>query len=210
LSVPSGSAPITYNERVEAKIAQRKHIERGLTDPASSTAYKLRNRIQSNYFDLSQLQDYWGPARLNHHTEATSMLYALREGVRIVLEEQLEPRFARHRLHEEALVAGVKAMGLELYGDISTKMPMVTCILIPDGINGESVRSMLLEWFGIEIASSFGPLKGKIWRVGTMGFSGRTKNVLHFLGAFEAVLLKHGVSIRLGEATAAALDVYME
>lgn len=103
------------------------------------------------------------------------MLYALREGVRLVLEEGLEARFERHHLHETALAAGIRAMGLKLFGDDSCKMPVVTCVEIPGGIDGESVRHMLLEQFGIEIASSFGPLAGKIWRIGTMGYSCRKK-----------------------------------
>ena len=174
LSVPSGLAPITFNSRVEALLLERKKIEQGLLEPGSNTIVQTR-AIRSNYFDLSQLMDYWGPARLNHHTEATSMLYALREGLRIVLEEGLENRFERHKLNETALVNGIQAMGLTLYGDPSCKMPVVTCIRIPDGIDGESVRSMLLNDFEIEIASSFGALKGKIWRIGTMGYSSHKK-----------------------------------
>ena len=100
--------------------------------------------------------------------------------------------------HEAALVAGLHAMGLSLYGNPGCKLPVVTCIRIPDGIVGESVRAMLLNSFGIEIASSFGPLKGQIWRIGTMGFSCNQKNVLHVLGALEAVLLWHGVDISTG------------
>lgn len=113
------------------------------------------------------------------------MLYALREGLRLVLEEGLEARHARHALHEEALVAGLTAMGLKLYGDPQSKLTVVTCVLIPEGVDGEGVRTMLLERFGIEIASSFGPLKGRIWRIGTMGFSCRENNVLRLLGALE-------------------------
>ncbi|MEK8127607.1 alanine--glyoxylate aminotransferase family protein [Paenibacillus filicis] len=207
LSIPAGMAPITYNERAEAKLLRRKRIERGLRDPKQEADSGGRP-IQSNYFDLSQLQDYWSPARLNHHTEATSMLYALREGLRFVLEEGLEPRFARHLEHEAALVAGLRAMGLTLFGDPDCKMPMVTCVNIPDQVDGESVRSMLLHEFGIEIASSFGSLKGRIWRIGTMGFSCNKKNVLHLLGALDAALLRHGVSIPTGAAVQAALDVY--
>lgn len=208
LSIPSGMAPITFNSRVEALLLERKKIERGLADPDAQHATTLERTIRSNYLDLSQLMDYWSPARLNHHTEATSMLYALREGVRIVLEEGLEERFSRHLLHETALIQGIQAMGLELYGDPSCKLPVVTCISIPAGVDGESVRAMLLEDFHIEIASSFGPLKGKIWRIGTMGYSCRKKNILHVLGALEAVLIRHGVEVQTGRAVQAALDVY--
>lgn len=189
LSIPSGMAPITFNARVEAVLLQRKKIERGLSEPSMYKSNQAR-MIRSNYFDLSQLMDYWSCARLNHHTEATSMLYALREGLRIVLEEGLEARFARHKLHEKALTQGIEAMGLQLYGDLNCKLPVVTSIAIPEGINGESVRSMLLQDFQIEIASSFGPLKGKIWRIGSMGYSCRKKNILHVLGALEAVLIR--------------------
>lgn len=206
LSVPSGMAPITYNERAEAKLLTRKRVERGLR--TSEVQPGELSFVRSNYFDLSMLQDYWSPLRLNHHTEMTSMLYALREGLRLTLEEGLEERFARHVLNEKALVAGLTAMGLELYGDPSCKLTVVTCVLIPEGVDGESVRSMLLDRFGIEIASSFGPLKGLIWRIGTMGFSCRENNVLRVLGALEATLLRHGVSLPCGLAVQAALDVY--
>ena len=206
LSVPSGMAPLTYNSRVEKKLMSRKTVERGLRDATSARGEG--RTIASNYFDLSQLQDYWSSARLNHHTEATSMLYGLHEGLRILLQEGLEARFERHRINESALVAGIQSMGLQIYGDMSSKLPVVTCIHIPEGIDGESVRSMLLNDFGIEIASSFGPLKGKIWRIGTMGFSCQRKNVLHVLGALEAVLLRHRHGLPAGEAVQAALDVY--
>lgn len=207
LSVPAGMAPITFNERVEKVLLARKKVEQGLADAQTPTV-GADKWIRTNYFDLSQLMDYWGPTRLNHHTEATTMLYALREGLRIVLEEGLDNRFARHKLHEKALVAGIEAMGLELYGDRQAKMPVVTAVQIPDGIDGESVRAMLLKEFEIEIASSFGPLKGKIWRIGTMGYSCRKKNVLHVLAALEAVLIRHKAKINCGAAVQAALDVY--
>lgn len=210
LSIPAGMSPITYNDRIEAKVLRRKKIERGLSDKSAALDGMPAQTIRSNYFDLSMLQDYWSPARLNHHTEATSMLYALREGVRLVLEEGLEARFARHKLHERALVGGLQAMGLQLYGSPDCKMAVVTCIQIPAGADGESIRTMLLEQFGIEIASSFGPLKGKIWRIGTMGFSCSKKNVLHLLGALEAVLLRHQVSVHTGKAVQEALDIYNE
>ncbi|MFS0723557.1 pyridoxal-phosphate-dependent aminotransferase family protein [Paenibacillus sp. 1P07SE] len=208
LSVPSGLAPVTYNERAEAKLLRRKQIERGLRGAGAAAQAGELGAIRSNYLDLSQLQDYWSPARLNHHTESTSMLYALYEGLRLVAEEGLEARFARHRAQEAALVSGIEAMGLSLYGERRTKLPVVTCITIPAGIDGESVRAMLLERFGLEIASSFGPLQGKIWRIGTMGYSCSMRNVLFTLGALEAVLTWHGGKVAAGEAVQAALRTY--
>ncbi|MEJ8305496.1 alanine--glyoxylate aminotransferase family protein [Saccharibacillus sacchari] len=206
ISVPSGMAPVTYNERVERILESRKKVERGVAQ--ESDLHYVAHPIRSNYFDLSQLQDYWGPRRLNHHTEATSMLYALREGLRILLEEGLEERFERHKLHEKALMAGIRGMGLELFNDVAWKLPVVTCVKIPAGVDGESVRSMLLNQFGIEIASSFGPLHGQIWRIGTMGYSCRKENVLFVLAALEAVLIRHHAPITVGRGVQEALDVY--
>jgi len=206
LSVPSGMAPITYNERIEEILVKRKKVEKGIA--TENDHVNVGRSIRSNYFDLSQLQDYWGERRLNHHTEATSMLYALREGVRIVLQEGLSGRFERHQLHEKALVEGIKAMGLELLNDVPWKLPMVTCVRIPDGIDGEEVRSILLNQFGIEIASSFGPLHGKIWRIGTMGYSCRKENVLFVLSALEAVLIRLGANLHVGKGLQATLDIY--
>ncbi|QDH23536.1 pyridoxal-phosphate-dependent aminotransferase family protein [Saccharibacillus brassicae] len=206
ISVPSGMAPVTYNERVERILQSRKKVERGVAQ--ASDCREVAHPIRSNYFDLSQLQDYWGPRRLNHHTEATSMLYALREGLRLILEEGLEARFERHRLHERALMAGLRGMGLTLFNDVAWKLPVVTCIRIPEGIDGESVRGMLLNLFGIEIASSFGPLHGQIWRIGTMGYSCRQENVLFVLAALEAVLIRHKAPIAIGRGVQEALDVY--
>jgi len=208
LSVPSGLAPITYNNRIEQILLDRKKVEQGIETAEDREIGRTGSIIASNYLDLSMLQDYWGPRRLNHHTEATSMLYALREGLRLVIEEGLEQRFERHALHEKALIAGIKAMGLQLFGNMEHKLATVTCIEIPAGIDGDSVRSMLLNEFGIEIASSFGPLHGKIWRIGTMGFSCRKENILMVLAGLEAVLIRHGFEVNRGEALQATLDVY--
>lgn len=208
LSVPSGMAPITYNDRIEKIILSRKKVEAGIATAEDIALGNKKNRIHSNYFDLAMLQDYWSPRRLNHHTEATSMLYALREGLRLVLEEGLYERFGRHQYHEKALIAGLKAMGLEIFGDEHHKLPTVTCVKIPLGIDGDWVRQMMLEQFGVEIASSFGPLHGKIWRIGTMGYSCRKENILSVLSALEACLIRAGAIIHRGEGLQAALDYY--
>lgn len=206
LSVPAGLGPLTYNARVERRLQRRKRVERGLR---TAQEFPPGTRIPSNYLDLAQLQDYWSPARLNHHTESTSMLYGLREGLRLVVAETLAVRHARHRMHEQALVAGLSAMGLTLFGNPEHKLPVVTCVTIPDGVDGESIRAMLLAEFGIEIASSFGPLKGKIWRIGTMGYSCQKRNILHLLTALEAVLRWHGVAVEGGAGVQTALRYYV-
>lgn len=210
LSVPSGHSPITYNKRIEKVLLQRKKVERGIA--TDSELDELRNTpfIRSNYLDLAQLQDYWSPRRLNHHTEATSMLYALHEGLRIVLEEGLDHRFARHKYHEQALLKGLEGMELQLFGDIHSKLPTVTCVKVPVGVDAESIRHMMLQQFGVEIASSFGPLHGKIWRIGTMGYSCRKENILYVLASLEACLIRHGVNIPAGEALQATLDYYLK
>jgi len=206
LSVPAGMAPVTWNPRADAVIRGRRRVEQGLRTAGDENGDLPP--IRSNYLDLAQLSDYWSPTRLNHHTETTTMLYALREGLRLVLEEGLEERWARHRLHEAAVVAGVKALGLELYGDPGCKLTVVACVTIPPGLDGDTVRAYLLDRFGVEIASSFGPLKGKIWRIGTMGYSASRFNVLHGLGALEATLVHFGAKVPAGRAVQAALAVY--
>jgi (S)-ureidoglycine-glyoxylate aminotransferase len=206
LSGPPGSAPITFNERVVEIVRRRRHIEAGVRP--DHTVDGDGPRIQSNYFDLAMLMAYWSEARLNHHTEATSMLYAAREAVRIALAEGLEARFARHVLASRALTAGMSAMGLTLFGDQQHKMPNITGVVIPAGIDGEKVRAMMLDDFGIEIGTSFGPLRGKIWRIGTMGYVCRKENVLACLAALEAVLRQCGRKAAAGAAVDAALAVY--
>lgn len=206
ISAPSGSALITYNPQVEEIVKMRKRVEKGIrTD--FDTDGRL-TRIPSNYLDLAQLEDYWSPRRLNHHTEATSMQYAVHEALRCIVNETLEVRFARHKLNDQALVAGLQAMGLSIFGDLEHKMPVVTAINIPEGADGKVIRGMLLDEFGIEIATSFGPLDGKILRIGNMGYSSQKRNILILLGALEAVMKRNGVKVSTGEAVAAAMDVY--
>ena len=206
VSAPSGSALITYNEQIEEIVKKRKRVEKGIRT-ADDKAGTLP-MIPSNYLDLGQLEDYWSPRRLNHHTEATSMQYAVHEALRCIVEETLEARFARHALNDKALTAGLQAMGLSIFGDLAHKMPVVTAINIPEGVDGKALRAMLLNEFGIEIATSFGPLDGKILRIGNMGYSSQKRNILILLGALEAVMLQFGVKIDVGQGVAAAMEVY--
>ena len=206
LSGPPGVAPLTLSDRAADAIYARKHVEQGIrtADDKATNA----PRIQSNYFDLAMVMDYWSERRLNHHTEATSMLYAARECARILLKEGLQAAFARHALASRAMIAGLSAMGLKIFGDQKHKMPNVTGVVIPEKVDGEKVRGSLLEDFGIEIGTSFGPLKGKIWRIGTMGYNCRKQNVLVTLSALEAVLAAQGFKLPRGAGADAALAVY--
>jgi (S)-ureidoglycine-glyoxylate aminotransferase len=206
LGGPSGSAPLTLNERAAALIQRRKHTEQGLRDKDQREGEGPV--IGSNYFDLAMIMDYWSEKALNHHTEATSMLYAARECARILLQEGLPKAFARHALASQALVSGLQAMGLKLFGDLKHKMPNVTGVHIPQGVDGEKVRRALLRHFNIEIGSSFGPLHGRIWRIGTMGYNAREDAVLVTLGALEAVLSQEHFKLPRGAAVDAALSAY--
>jgi (S)-ureidoglycine---glyoxylate transaminase len=206
LGGPPGSAPLTLNQRAEQRIFRRRHVEEGLKE--KHQAQGEGPVIRSNYFDLAMVIDYWSDKALNHHTEATTMLYAAHECARIVLEEGLQARFARHERASRALVAGLKAMGLEVFGDLAHKMPNVTGVLIPQGVDGEAVRRALLEQFGVEIGTSFGALRGRIWRIGTMGYNAREDAVRQTLSALEAVLLQQKYEVPRGAAVDAALSLY--
>jgi len=208
LSGPPGSSPVTFNERVADAVNQRKHIEAGI-EPGGFVAGN-GPRIQSNYFDLPMLMDYWSEQRLNHHTEATSMLYAARECARIVLAEGVADCVTRHALTSTALTTGLRAMDLELFGDQAHKMAGVTGVVIPKSVDGEAVRSALLNDYGIEIGTSFGPLKGRVWRIGTMGYNCRKQNVLICLAALEATLRQQGFAAKSGASVDAALAVYRQ
>ena len=207
LSGPSGSAPITFNQRAADVITARKHFEAGIR-PAGAIDGN-GPIIQSNYFDLAMLMDYWSPKRLNHHTEAASMLYASRECARVVLEEGLDAGIARHKLASAALRAGLEAMGLTLFGDARNRMANVTGVVIPQAIKDpDKLRAEMLDDFGIEIGTSFGPLHGKIWRIGTMGYVCRRQNVLRCLASLEQALRRNGFTAPPGAAVDAAVSVY--
>lgn len=206
LGGPSGSAPITVSEQAAARIFSRRHVERGIVRADIDDGDGPR--IGSNYFDLSMVMDYWSDKRLNHHTEATTMLYGARECARIVLQEGLERRYARHRAAGRAVTAGARALGLEVFGDDRYRMSNVTGIVIPPGVEGEAVRRRMREDFEIEIGSAFGPLQGKIWRIGAMGYNAAKHKVLITLGALEAVLRGEGFAAQPGVAVDAALAAW--
>jgi (S)-ureidoglycine-glyoxylate aminotransferase len=206
LAGPSGSAPITLSERAAEAIYRRRHVERGLRPADDQPGPGAR--IGSNYMDLAMLMDYWSDAGLNHHTEATSMLYAARECARIAVQEGLERMFARHARASRAVVAGLEAMKLSVYGDPAHKMPNVTGVRVPEGIAADKVRGALLADFNVEIGTSFGPLHGKVWRLGAMGYNARPDAVYQTLAAMEAVLAAEGHRFTRGAGVDAAYHVY--
>ncbi|WP_240641318.1 pyridoxal-phosphate-dependent aminotransferase family protein [Nocardioides ferulae] len=208
LGGPSGSAPITISPRAAEVIEGRRHVEAGLTEESDEPR---GTRIASNYFDLAMVMDYWGPRRLNHHTEATTMLYGARECARLLVEEGLDQAVERHRLHGTAMLAGVAGLGLGVFGDPAHKMNNVVAVEIPGSLGaagGERVRAALLADFGIEIGTSFGPLHGRVWRIGTMGHNARRDAVLTTLAALEQVMRAEGVPVTAGGGVGAAREVY--
>ncbi len=182
LGGPSGSAPATFSLRAVEAITARRSIEAGIREAGDAVAAEP---IRSNYLDLAMIFDYWGARRLNHHTEATSALYAARECARIIVEDGIDATIERHRVAGAAMLAGVHGLGLGVFGDVAHKMQNVVGVRIPDGVNGDRVRAALLDDFGIEIGTSFGPLNGVVWRIGTMGYNARKDAVLTTLAALE-------------------------
>lgn len=205
LGGPSGAAPITLSPRAVEIISSRKRVEAGIREAGDESAADF---VRSNYFDLGMILDYWGPRRLNHHTEAASMLYAARECARLVLVEGRDAVIARHRLAGDAMLAGVQGLGLTVFGDLAHKMTNIVAVHIPEGVPGDAARQAMLEDFGIEIGTSFGPLHGKVWRIGTMGYNARKDAVLVTLAALEAVLRRFGAVVPAGGGVDAATDVY--
>ncbi len=191
LSCPPGLAPISFSEAAAKALDDRK------------------SKVVSWYLDMSMVRNYWGADRKYHHTAPINMIYALREALRIVAEEGLDERFARHLLHHKALVAGVEAMGLSMLVREKERLPMLNAIRIPDGADDKRVRGALLNEYGMEIGGGLGELAGRVWRVGLMGHSARRKNVFLFLAGLEASLRAQGVKIKGGGLDAASA-VYEE
>lgn len=192
LSCPPGLSPVTFSPRAVEAINRRK------------------SKVQSWYLDMGMVQRYWGEERFYHHTAPITMIYALREALRIVVEEGLPSRFARHALNHRALKAGLSAMNLPYFTAEGSQLPQLNAVRIPDGVDDLAVRKRLLSEFGIEIGGGLGEFKGKIWRIGLMGYGSRPQNVLLVLAALEKCLADCGAAVRPGSGVAAAEKVYAE
>ncbi|OFX23234.1 MAG: alanine--glyoxylate aminotransferase [Anaeromyxobacter sp. RBG_16_69_14] len=191
LSCPPGLAPLTLSPRALEVVKARKH------------------KVQSWYLDLSMIADYWAEGkRAYHHTAPISMVYALRESLRIVLEEGLAARFARHRRHSAALMAGLGELGCTPNAAEGHRLPSLNCVKTPPGVEEAPIRKALLTGADIEIGGGLGPLVGKVWRIGLMGESARQEHVLAVLAALEQALAGAGRSVKPGEALAAAAATY--
>jgi alanine-glyoxylate transaminase / serine-glyoxylate transaminase / serine-pyruvate transaminase len=191
LSCPPGLAPLTLSPRALEAVKAR------------------RTKVQSWYLDAGMVADYWAEGkRVYHHTAPISMIYALRESLRLVLEEGLEARFARHRRHSAALMAGLAALGCTPQAQEGHRLASLSCVRAPAGVDEGAVRKALLADHDIEIGGGLGPLAGQVWRIGLMGESARQENVLAVLAAVEQALARQGKAPQPGVSVSAALEAY--
>jgi alanine-glyoxylate transaminase/serine-glyoxylate transaminase/serine-pyruvate transaminase len=191
LSCPPGLAPVSFSARAMEKIKARK------------------TKVQSWYLDVSMLASYWGNDRVYHHTAPINMSYALYEALRLIHEEGMENCFARHQKNHIALRAGLEQLGVEYAAQEGHCLPMLNAVKIPQGIDDVQTRRDLLQRFGIEIGGGLGAFKGKVWRIGLMGYAARSVNVLLFLSALEQLLAEQGHVFQHGASIAAANAVYL-
>ncbi len=193
ISAPPGMAPITVGPHAEEVLRNRK------------------TPVQSWYFDLTATMNFWGKDRTYHHTPPISLVYALREALRILFEEGLEGSWRRHQQNQQAMIAGLEALGLEMFvANPADRLPTVTAVRVPSSVDDARARRQLLEEFGVEIAGGIGAMKGKIWRVGLMGYVSQMKHVLLFLAGLEKVLLEQGFGATAGAGVGAALHAYAQ
>ncbi|HET8722866.1 MAG TPA: alanine--glyoxylate aminotransferase family protein [Anaeromyxobacteraceae bacterium] len=191
LSCPPGLAPFTLSPRALDVVRARK------------------TKVQSWYLDAGMVADYWAEGkRVYHHTAPISMVYALREALRLVAEEGLEVRFARHRRNSAALVAGMGAIGARPLSKDGERLPSLNAFTPPEGVDEAAVRKALLAEHDIEIGGGLGPLAGKLWRIGLMGYGSTQANVVTVLSAIEQALRKQGRKVPPGAAVSAALAAY--
>jgi alanine-glyoxylate transaminase/serine-glyoxylate transaminase/serine-pyruvate transaminase len=191
LSCPPGLSPLTFSARALDILKSR------------------TRKAQSWYLDLSMIADYWTEGkRAYHHTAPISMIYALREALRIVLEEGLEARFMRHRRHSAALMAGLATLRCLPQAQEGHRLPTLNCVAVPDGVDEALIRKALLAEFGIEIGGGLGPLAGKVWRIGLMGESCRQEHVMALLSALEQIFGQHTGRKLTGATVTAALQSY--
>ncbi|HAL46999.1 MAG: alanine--glyoxylate aminotransferase family protein [SAR202 cluster bacterium] len=192
LGTPPGLSPVALSPKALQSIKDRK------TKPASW------------YLDLALNANYWGFDRVYHHTAPVSMILALREGLRVVLEEGLDDRYARHEKNAQALRAGLAALNLDLVAPDGYRLPQITPVWVPHGVDDATVRTVLLREHSIEIGGGLGAFAGKAWRIGLMGDSSRPEYVLAVLSALEGILPRVGFEVAIGAAVAAASEALAE
>lgn len=194
LSCPPGLGPISLNERAVEKVSRRK------------------TPVQSWFMDLNLVMAYWGSGsnRTYHHTAPVNALYGLHESLLMLYEEGIEAAWKRHYRHHLALRAGLEALGLQFIVPEGERIPQLNVVAVPDGVDEGRVRRRLLEEHRLEIGAGLGPLAGKVWRIGLMGYSSRPENILHCLNALGSVLAAEGVRVDAAEAVRAAEQALAE
>jgi alanine-glyoxylate transaminase/serine-glyoxylate transaminase/serine-pyruvate transaminase len=193
LSCTPGLSPVSFSERVVERVKKRK------------------DKIHSWFMDMNLLLGYWNAGtRTYHHTAPTNSLFALHEALLLIREEGLENCWARHQRHHLALKAGLEAMGLKFLVQEEYQLPQMNAVRCAEGVDEAQVRSRLLSEFGLEIGAGLGPLKGKIWRFGLMGYSCRPDNVMLCLSALGSVLDDMGYPVQVGDAESAAHGAYAQ
>lgn len=170
LSCPPGLAPLSFSEKAVAKLNSRK------------------SKVPNWYLDLSLIANYWGQKRVYHHTAPINMIYSLYQALYLILKEGVENVFRRHQENHQLLVEGLEGMGLKMLVDEPYRLPMLNTVLCPEGIDELSIRKRLLSEFKIEIGGGLGPLAGKIWRIGLMGYTARKENVDRFLKVLKNIM----------------------
>ncbi len=175
LSCPPGLSPFTMNYRAEDKLGSR------------------NSKVPNWYLDLSLLNRYWGSDRVYHHTAPVNMNYAIREGLRLIANQGLENIWKRHNLNAIKLWKGLESLGIELHVSNEFRLPTLTTIKIPQGVNGEAFKNHLLKNFGIEIGNGLGALSTKVWRIGLMGYNSTEENVDLLLNLFDSELKKFSI-----------------
>ena len=170
---------------------------------------KRKTKVQSWYLDLTMVRQYWGSDRAYHHTAPITMNYAIREGLRIVLEEGLQNRWARHQRNHLALKAGLTALGLTYTAQEGHQLPQLNAVRIPQGMDDLTIRKRMLTEFGIEIGGGLGDFKGKAWRIGLMGYNSKPSAVFQVLASLELCLRGAGLKLTPGSGVAAAEQSYM-
>jgi alanine-glyoxylate transaminase / serine-glyoxylate transaminase / serine-pyruvate transaminase len=170
LGSPPGASPFTMSPRAVEKLQNRP------------------NPVPNWYLDMSLLAKYWGTERVYHHTAPINLNYAFREALRIVAEEGLTERWQRHQRNAEMLWEGLAELNLECHVAKEIRLPTLTTVRIPDGVDGKAIAQKLLNEYNIEIAGGLGDLGGKVWRVGLMGYNSRPENVILLLNALKKVL----------------------
>jgi alanine-glyoxylate transaminase / serine-glyoxylate transaminase / serine-pyruvate transaminase len=170
LSCPPGLGPFTMGPRAEEKLAAR------------------TGKVPNWYLDVSLLNQYWGSDRVYHHTAPVNMNFGMREALRLIAEEGLENVWERHRLNAERLWSGLEALGLECHVSAELRLPTLTTVRIPEGVDGKAFTLHLLNNHGIEVGGGLGALAGKVWRIGLMGYNSREDNVDRLLNLIEQEL----------------------